>query len=118
MGGRGGGGSVSPRAEGRRGKGERENWVVPTWARVLGPAHWLEHGKDFWREVKRGSLEKNLSHHSSTAALMSRDSLLFGSFIVESKREGEKVQRQRDREAGRPWPRGEEGREESKKGKS
>jgi hypothetical protein len=29
--------SVNPGAKGRRGQGERGHWVVPTWARVLGP---------------------------------------------------------------------------------
>ena len=36
MGGDPKGGSVSPRAEGRRGKGKKELWVVSTLARVLG----------------------------------------------------------------------------------
>ena len=36
MGGDPRGGSVSPRAEGRRGKGKKELWVVSTLARVLG----------------------------------------------------------------------------------
>jgi hypothetical protein len=31
--------SAIPRAEGRRGQGERGLWVVPMWARVLGPVH-------------------------------------------------------------------------------
>lgn len=36
MGGDPRGGSVSPRAEGRRGKGKKGLWVVSTRARVLG----------------------------------------------------------------------------------
>ena len=60
---------VSPRAEERRGQGERGvlggfHAGESTW---FGP--WLEHRKTFLRETRRGYLGESLLHHSSMVGL-------------------------------------------------
>jgi hypothetical protein len=67
--GRGGGGrSVSPRAEGRRGQGERalggSNAGESPWSSL-----WLDCRKAFWQKVRLSSLEESLTHHSSMVGL-------------------------------------------------
>jgi hypothetical protein len=106
------GGTVSPRAEGRRGQGERALGVFHVgespWSGL-----WLEHRKTFCQVVRCGSLGESLSHHSSTAGLYEqKQSMVLELYCrkAERKREGRK------RERGCPWPYGEGGKGEREGG--
>ena len=83
-------------------------------ARVLSPGLDWSTGKPSIGRLDMAHQEKAYPIIQAQWALINRDSLWFQSFIVE-RQGGRREGREREREIGRPWPRGEKSEKEREK---